>query len=312
MMMKTLNFGIEIETSRCSRERLANAVRSVVGGEVRAEGSRWYVIAADGRHWNVVSDASISGNESGEIVSPILTYADIETLQHIIRAVRTAGAISDAQHRCGIHIHIGAENFTPMQVANLVKLVHKQERLIEHALEIEPSRLAHYCRPIDPEFLRRLEATRPQTKEQLSAAWYGRTRTYTNRYDSSRYAGINLNSYFYRSTIEFRVFNGTLHAGQVKAYLQFVLALSAKALTAKTASSKRREFNAATAKYDFRTFLLHLGLIGDEFKTARYHLMKNLAGSAAWKGERRDRRAAATPTATTTNSNSEEPGHVAA
>jgi hypothetical protein len=34
--------------------------------------------------------------------------------------------------------------------------------------------------------------------------------------------------------------------------------------------------------------LLHLGLIGDEFKTARLHLTKKLAGSAAWKGERRD------------------------
>jgi hypothetical protein len=39
--------------------------------------------------------------------------------------------------------------------------------------------------------------------------------------------------------------------------------------------------------------LLHLGLIGDEFKTARLHLTKKLAGSAAWKGERRDRRPAA-------------------
>jgi hypothetical protein len=35
-------------------------------------------------------------------------------------------------------------------------------------------------------------------------------------------------------------------------------------------------------------FLLKLGLIGDEFKTARLHLMARLEGSAAWKGERRD------------------------
>jgi hypothetical protein len=42
----------------------------------------------------------------------------------------------------------------------------------------------------------------------------------------------------------------------VKAYLQLVLAMAAKALTSKAASSKRREFNIATAKYDFRVFLL--------------------------------------------------------
>lgn len=82
----------------------------------------------------------------------------------------------------------------------------------------------------------------------------------------------------------------------MKAYVQFVLALAAKALRAKAASSKRREFNVATAKYDWRVFLVsHLGLIGDEFKTARLHLTKHLAGSAAWKGERRDRRPRSEP-----------------
>jgi hypothetical protein len=82
-----------------------------------------------------------------------------------------------------------------------------------------------------------------------------------------------------------------LHAGEVKAYVQFVLALAAKGLTGRAASSKRRAFDPSTAKYDFRVFLLNLGLIGDEFKTARLHLTKHLGGSAAWKGERRDRRA---------------------
>jgi hypothetical protein len=38
-----------------------------------------------------------------------------------------------------------------------------------------------------------------------------------------------------------------------------------------------------SAKYNFRVFLLHLGLIGDEFKTARLHLMKNMPGDAAFK-----------------------------
>ena len=100
-----------------------------------------------------------------------------------------------------------------------------------------------------------------------------------------------MNSLFHRGTLELRVYNSTLHAGEVKAYVQLSLALAAKALTAKAASSKRRDFNAATAKYDFRVLLLKLGMVGDEFKTARHHLTKRLAGSAAWKGERRDRRA---------------------
>ena len=41
--------------------------------------------------------------------------------------------------------------------------------------------------------------------------------------------------------------------------------------------------NKATAKYDFRVFMLRLGLIGDEFKTARLHLMSKLEGSSSRK-----------------------------
>ncbi|HRV29961.1 MAG TPA: virulence associated protein, partial [Spirochaetia bacterium] len=36
-------------------------------------------------------------------------------------------------------------------------------------------------------------------------------------------------------------------------------------------------------KYTFRTWLLRLGLIGDEFKTARLHLLDHLEGCIAWK-----------------------------
>ena len=40
---------------------------------------------------------------------------------------------------------------------------------------------------------------------------------------------------------------------------------------------------SANEKYTFRTWLLRLGLIGDEFKTARQHLLANLEGNIAWK-----------------------------
>jgi hypothetical protein len=126
--------------------------------------------------------------------------------------------------------------------------------------------------------------------EQLRTAWYGNSAEAATRYHRSRYRGINLNSLFFRGSIEVRMFNGTLHAGEIKSYIQFVLALAGKAMTAKGASSKRREFDAQGSKYQFRCFLLSLGLIGDEFKTARLHLLKRLSGSTAWRGARRDRR----------------------
>ncbi|TQF11038.1 VrlE [Myxococcus llanfairpwllgwyngyllgogerychwyrndrobwllllantysiliogogogochensis] len=287
--MKTLRFGIEIETVGASRQKLAHAIQGAVGGRVSGDYQGWQVTDSQGRTWKVVPDGSLSGGEySGEIVSPILTYQDLEALQQVVRATREAGARADAT--CGIHIHVDGSRFEPKGVTNLVKMVHKQERLLETALGVSAARLSRFCKPIDGAFLQRLEARRPRTMQEVNEAWYGRRNPTPARYDSSRYHGLNLNSLFFRGTIEFRYFNGSLHAGEVKSYVQLVLALAARALASKAASSKRRDFNPATAKYDFRVFLLHLGLIGEEFKTARLHLLKKLEGSAAWKGQRRDRR----------------------
>ena len=292
--MKTLRFGIEIETVGASRASLAQAIHSVVGGALDTWDAK--VTDRSGRIWRVVADGSLRSENGncGEIVSPILTYDDIEELQQIIRAVRAAnGRVNES---CGIHLHVGSEMFDTKSLVNLIKFVAKQEQLLEHALQISPQRLARYCRSIDPAFLARIEAKTPKTMEELRDAWYGYANAQPSRYDSSRYRTLNLNSHFFRGTVEVRAFNGTLHAGEIKAYIQLVLAMAAYALTAKAASSKRRAFDPATAKYDLRVLLLRLGMVGDEFKTARHHLTKHLAGSAAWKHGRRAVRAAATST----------------
>ena len=86
---------------------------------------------------------------------------------------------------------------------------------------------------------------------------------------------------FQKGTVEFRLFNGTTHAGKIKAYIQLCLAIGAQALN--QASASRRKTQTTNEKYTFRTWLLRLGLNGDEFKTARLHLLKHLDGCIAWK-----------------------------
>ena len=95
------------------------------------------------------------------------------------------------------------------------------------------------------------------------------------------YHALNLHSVFSKGTIEFRMFNSTLHAGEVKSYIQLCLAISHQALVQRGAS--RIKTQPENEKYTFRTWLLRLGLIGDEFKTARQHLLKNLEGNIAWR-----------------------------
>ena len=106
-----------------------------------------------------------------------------------------------------------------------------------------------------------------------------------HHYDRSRYHLLNLHATFSTErpahTIEFRAFNATLHAGEIKSYIQLCLAISAQALHSKSASPTRPETD--NPKYTFRCWLLRLGFIGDEFETARGHLLKRLPGNAAWR-----------------------------
>ena len=67
----------------------------------------------------------------------------------------------------------------------------------------------------------------------------------------------------------------------IKAYIQLCLAISHQALSQRYASRARTQ--SSNEKYTFRTWLLRLGLIGDEFSTARLHLLENLEGNIAWK-----------------------------
>ncbi len=286
-MFDGLTFGIEIETIGIARVAAAQAVRAVVGGVVTGD-HKVRVTMEDGRSWMVVPDASLScdGYLQSEVVSPILQYQDLEMVQSVVRSLRAAGARVDKT--CGIHIHVGAAPFDGKAIARLAKMVYKQEALVLHALGVQSRRLANYAKPIDPGFIQRLEAGRPATKEEMNQLWYGYQNHNPTHYDGTRYHGVNLHNVWYRGTVEFRWFEGTLHAGKVKAYIQLVLAIARKALTARSATAKnRRPFDPASAKYDFRVWLLNLGMIGDEFATARLHLLGGMPGDAAFKRARR-------------------------
>ena len=96
-----------------------------------------------------------------------------------------------------------------------------------------------------------------------------------------QYHLLNLHAVWQKGTIEFRAFNSTLHAGEVKAYIQLCLAISHQALTVASASPNRPVTD--NPAYTFRCWLLRLGMNGEEFKTARTHLLKHLPGNAAWR-----------------------------
>jgi hypothetical protein len=289
--VKNQTFGLEVEMTGITRERAAQVLAAHFGTRAEHIGGTydaWEVPDHPSqflaRRWKLVSDCSIEAvyAEQTELVSPICNWADIETAQELIRKLRTAGAKTDPS--CGIHVHVGRGEHTPKTLRNLVNIVNAKEDLLTQALQISPERRERWCEPVSASFLDALNRRKPQTDAAFAQLWYGE-RDWQARaqrhYDRTRYRLLNLHSVFQKGTIEFRAFNGTLHAGEIKSYIQLCLAVSHAALTGASASPKRPVTD--NPKYTFRCWLLRLGFIGEEFETARLHLTKYLPGNAAWR-----------------------------
>ncbi|WP_394845215.1 amidoligase family protein [Pendulispora brunnea] len=279
--IKTLRFGIEIEVANLSPRRLAMTIAAAVGGRIIGGDAEdgFSVLDRYDRVWTAILDLSIVGTESGEVVSPILRYEDLAEVAVVVRAVAQAGGRTNRS--TGIHVHVDSSRFDAASMTELVRLVYRHDRLIEYALRIDPFRRESYCKPVDATFVERLEA-RGATMADVKDAWYGRAFVWRDRADPTRYHGLNLNSVFYRGTVELRHFNSTLDPNLVVAYVQFALALSARALSPGTEPTPRapQELRFMTAKFDFRVFLLRLGLKGDEFAAARQALLAPLGGKS--------------------------------
>lgn len=303
--MKNQTFGVEIEGNNITRKKAAEKAAAYFGTS-RSEYTAgrngymtWSAWDAQGREWKFQRDVSISGpdDQKCEMVTPILTYADMELLQGLVRVLRKAGMKSDAGRGCGVHIHIGAKGHTPQTIRNLVNIMAAHESQIAKAIKVDSWRQSRYCRTVDPRFLEQVNRKKPSTMSQLADVWYesqGCGNGRTQHYNQSRYRMANLHALFTKGTIEFRLFqfdapadgkqNG-LHAGHLKAMIQLCLAMSQLARQIRFASPKPQQ--TENEAYAFRCWMLRLGFIGEEFKTARDFFLANMDGNCAWRHSER-------------------------
>ena len=302
--MKKQTIGVEVEMNSITRHAAAKLAAEFFGtGRFEDTAYRngyrtWSAWDAQGREWKFQRDVSIAGPESEkcEMVTPILIYADMDTLQELVRRLRKAGAKSDYTRGCGVHIHIGAKGHTAQSLRNLANIMASHESLLADALALDHYRMSRYCRTVSPRFIETVNRRKPSTMSDLADIWYSANNATYGRnqhYNDSRYHMLNLHATFTKGTVEFRLFqfdaptaerrNG-LHAGQLKSYIQLCLALSQMAKSVKTASPKPQQND--NPKYAMRTWLLRLGFIGEEFATARDLLTRRLAGDAAFRNGR--------------------------
>lgn len=103
----------------------------------------------------------------------------------------------------------------------------------------------------------------------------------------------SLDLVFTDNAIRFQWF--TLHGidGEADAYNRLVTAMCKMAKEQKRVVAK--ECATDNEKFAMRLFLIRLGFIGDEYKTARRILLRNLTGNSSWRSGHRPERAEPAP-----------------
>ena len=296
-MRKDLPFGIEIEMTGITREQAAKALGELWNTAPRYIGrtySAWEVEDTEGKAWKVMSDGSIRTERwhdgeyefcgdsaySVEMVSPKLDYGELPKLQEAVRPVRKLHAkVNDS---CGIHVHVDASGFDNQSLKNAMSIMYSKEDLIFQALQVPESRVQRWCKPVRENMLaqaRRMAAD--ASRSRLARIWYEGDVNTREHYNWTRYHALNLHSVFYRGTLEYRMFNSTLHAGRVKAYVHLALGISSQALEQR--GSQMHKTQTDNPAFTFRTWLLRMGMIGEEYKNTREHLLASLPGNRAWR-----------------------------
>jgi hypothetical protein len=217
-------FGIEIEVERLTTEQARFGLRLPRG-------------------WKVTSDGSL--RNGSEMVSPPMTIGDFAQVEQVLRQLRNADA--KTSERCSIHIHVDGSGFDLESIKRLVKNTRAYEPWIYQIArggdgEHRGGRNGnHYrfCKPIE-EVHRSGETdydrlVKANNFKRFWEVWYGRPRQelpgiFSCRYNPTRYRGLNLHSFNYRGTIEFRYFDGTLNPADIKAWVTLCLRLVLKSL----------------------------------------------------------------------------------
>ncbi len=195
-------------------------------------------LGADRSCWHLEEDGSIIGRGGAELISPILS--GLEGLSEVYRALQVLCEIDKLKinESCGFHVHHGVdrETYTCEQLKELVRIVYPMEE--EFYLLIPGDRgAAETCRPLElhlETFLKDCDRSCESDGCRSRRLWYSRENRYDpkadSRYDKTRYHGLNLHSYWYRSTIEFRYHSAVLdnihEAMQWIIFTQFLVELS--------------------------------------------------------------------------------------
>ena len=166
----------------------------------------------------LVEDGSIPDKGCEINTNPASGDVFLSEMKHLSHALKESGGASN--EKCGLHVHIDASDYSQYDLRRLVMLWSLVERAM---FDLAGKRRieSHYCQPsavryvgvlTNPESITTVPA---QWRKGLAASLYDVelgakvARHKQDRYNDARYYALNIHSFFFRKTIEFRLHEGT-------------------------------------------------------------------------------------------------------
>lgn len=169
--------------------------------------------------WKIVIDSSIGGDESFELVSPILRGEEgLKELKKVCNVLKLAKA--KINRSCGLHIHFDARNLQINDWKNIYKNYISLEEEIDSIMPMSRRDSTNtYCKSL---------LYRIQTKEQaFSIIDSCNTVNEISRKitGNDRYYKINAESFTRHGTVEFRQHSGTIEFDKINNWVKICSAL---------------------------------------------------------------------------------------
>ena len=201
-----LTFGVELETLCLSRSVLES--RMIDAGVICQIEN--YNHNNSKTSFKIVADCSVKadGKVSAEIVSPILKgKKGLVDLKKVCEVLNTNTTVNKT---CGLHVHVGAENFTVQQFRNLYINMYRLENLIDSFMPIS-RRENTYCKSYS-------SISNYESRINLC----NNTAQIADVFCNHRYFKINPVSYTRHKTVEFRQHGGTTEFEKVEMWVNFL------------------------------------------------------------------------------------------
>lgn len=201
--------------------------------------------------------------EPGEVKELDLTVEQIKKEQPAGKA-QSAPQKKLADELNGIEVKLNMEGHTPSSLKNIINMIYSKERLIMMAFETEEAFM-------DDGFAEELDKIEVAGPEDLKKE--------IENLGEDRCPGFHLD--LEEKTFTFRLQRSNLDAERIRAFQDLCILIATYARTLKRASYRQAQED--NPKYALRTWLIRIGMNGEQYKETRKTLMKNLEGSGAYR-----------------------------